>query len=163
MKKAIGCLLALLFVGLSTPAFAVDLQATVTRVIDGDTFDVLLADTGIKERVRIIGIDTPEIPRNGKKGEPFGREAEAKGHELLDGQRITLRLDKANVDDGHRDRYNRLLAHVILADGRFFTEVMISEGLGHAITNFDYDPDLKTRFLAVEQTAREAKIGIWSP
>ena len=59
------------------------------RVIDGDTVNVQL-DGGTIERIRLIGIDTPEVADPRKPVQCFGREASAHAHELLDGQTVAL-------------------------------------------------------------------------
>jgi len=84
------------------------LGGTVTRVVDGDTVDVRLA-SGKRERVRLIGIDTPEVGACG------AARATAAARRLALGKRVVLRGD-ATQDT--RDRYNRLLAYVWLPGGR---------------------------------------------
>jgi micrococcal nuclease len=81
-------------------------HATVVTVIDGDTLDVRIA--GRRERVRLIGIDTPETVHPTKPVECFGPEASARAAELLPvGSVVLLRRDVEA-----RDRYDRLLAYV---------------------------------------------------
>jgi micrococcal nuclease len=65
--------------------------ATMARVVDGDTVDVIF--DGKILRVRLIGIDTPEIVDPRKPVECFGREASARAHELLDGQTVLLAFE----------------------------------------------------------------------
>src|SRR4051794_37603279 len=123
--------LALLGVGLSasvlgqaaTALAATQGPATVARVIDGDTVDVQF-DDGSRERVRLIGIDTPEVVAPRKPVHCFGREASAYAHTLLDGQAVTVEADRSQ---GTRDRYGRLLGYLRLPDGRDFGEVMIGD------------------------------------
>ena len=91
----------------SAPDGAFALRGTVTYVIDGDTLDVRLAGGGY-ERVRLIGIDTPE------RGACYAGEATAAARRLANGRRVVLRGD-ATQDT--RDRYGRLLAYVWV-DGR---------------------------------------------
>ena len=74
----------------------------VQRVVDGDT---LLLDTG--ERVRLIGVDTPETKRPNTPVEYFGKEASAFTKRLAEGKRIRLEYDQANAHLGHKDRYGR--------------------------------------------------------
>lgn len=134
----------------------------VVRVIDGDTFVVRLQQSGIEERVRVIGLDTPETKHPRKPVEYYGREASTQAKKLLDRQTIILRLDQANAHLGHRDRYQRLLAHPRLPDGAWFAERMIGEGYGHALTRYPFDAALQERYRAAERTAREAGLGLWS-
>jgi len=66
--------------------------ASVVRVVDGDTVDVQFGD-GTTDRVRLIGIDTPEVVDPRKPVQCFGREASAHAHDLLDGQAVSIVLD----------------------------------------------------------------------
>src|SRR5689334_4640170 len=91
--------------------------ATVVRVIDGDTVDVRLE--GQVVRLRLIGIDTPEVVDPRRPVECFGREASARAHELLDGQTVAVESDPTQ---GDTDRYGRLLRYIWLSDGRLFNQ-----------------------------------------
>jgi len=138
------------FLLLALPVAAGDLSATVTHVVDGDTIHVRLAESGIDENVRIIGLDTPEMGKRDRKPEPGAIEATARANELLAGKKIILRLDPANIGIGHRDRYRRLLAHVILPDGSFFAEKMIAEGHAKALLHYPFDAELMKRYQKIE-------------
>lgn len=132
--------------------------ATVVRVVDGDTVDVQLAD-GTVERLRLIGIDTPEVVDPRKPVQCFGRDASAHAHELLDGQAVGVELDPSQ---GERDIYNRLLAYVWLPDGRNFGEAMIADGYAHEYTyNLPYA--YLDSFRAAQDTAIANQAGLWSP
>jgi micrococcal nuclease len=82
---------------------------TVTRIIDGDT--IFSNATGFAERVRIIGVDTPELARDGSAAECYGAEAMA----------FTTALQSRQVwltfDEECRDTFDRLLAHVWVGNG----------------------------------------------
>jgi len=80
-------------------------RGTVVHVVDGDTLDVDLA--GTVERVRLIGIDTPETVKPNTPVECFGRDASAYAKYLLDGQAVYIEDDPSQDS---RDRYGRLLA-----------------------------------------------------
>ena len=101
----------------------------VERVIDGDTVDVRLG--GDTVRVRLIGIDTPEVVDPRTPVECFGREASAKAHELLDGQSVAIEDDPTQ---GDADRYGRLLRYLWLPDGRLFNQEMIGQGYAFEYT-----------------------------
>ncbi|MFO7173309.1 MAG: thermonuclease family protein [Bacillota bacterium] len=124
----------------------------VERVVDGDTLEVQV--DGRTERVRLIGVDTPEV--HGQV-EPYGPEASAFTKQVLaPGTRIWLEQD---VEP--RDRYGRLLAYVWLADGRLFNEVLVREGYAQLLT---IPPNVKyvERLTAAQREAREAGRGLWA-
>ena len=86
----------------------------VLRVIDGDT--IMIDRDGIAERVRMVGIDTPETVHPSKSVECFGREASDKTKSWLEGRRVRLVADSI---EGERDKYQRLLGYVYRDDGLF--------------------------------------------
>jgi micrococcal nuclease len=121
---------------------------TLTSVSDGDT--VRLAGIG---RVRLIGIDTPEV--HGRV-ECFGREAEAFVEDLLaPGARVRYRPGREE-----RDRYGRLLAYVWLPDGRFLNGLLVSGGYAQPLT-IPPNVEFADRFVAAARRARERKRGLW--
>lgn len=83
-----------------------------TRVVDGDT--IIVNIDGKKERVRLIGVDTPETKHPNKPVEYFGREASAFTKGMVEGKKVKLEYDWQR-----RDKYGRLLAYVYLEDGTF--------------------------------------------
>jgi len=123
----------------------------VKRVVDGDT---LLLDNGV--RVRLLGVNTPEIPHDDKPAEPLGYEAADFTRRLVEGKDVTLEYDKERVDD-----YGRTLAYVYI-DGRMLNETLIEEGFSQAVTRHPYRSDRKKLFEAAEVRARAKKIGFWS-
>lgn len=126
-------------------------RARVQRVVDGDT---LLLVGG--ERVRLIGIDTPESVKPDTPPEPFGHEASAFTKELAEGREVRL------VFDRHReDQYGRTLAFVYIGDV-LLNEEIVRQGYSRAETRFDFRSDFQTRFVAAEKEARAARRGIWS-
>lgn len=149
--------LMLLFVGeekIVPPQAALDNEtATVTRIIDGDTIEVLL--NGESERVRYIGIDTPESVDPRRDPECFGSEAAKENERLVLGK--TVRLKK---DVSERDRYGRLLRFVYV-DTTLINEVLVEEGYATAAT-FPPDVSMAETFRSAEQTARENKSGLWA-
>lgn len=135
---------------------AVDANATVERVVDGDT---LVADVGgVRERVRLIGIDTPESVKKGSPVECFGKEASARMSELLPaGTAIRIELD---VEE--RDRYDRLLAYVYRAsDGVFINLTLAADGYAGLLT---YPPNVAhtDEFRVAVSTARSEGRGLWA-
>jgi micrococcal nuclease len=130
-------------------------DATLVRVIDGDTFDVAVG--GATQRVRIIGVDAPET-----NGAPicFGREATEKVTELLSEAGGRMQLEK---DVSETDRYGRILRYVWLetSSGR----VMLNEEmvrLGYAqVSTFPPDVKYQERFLGAQREAKAGNRGLW--
>ncbi|MEO8084706.1 MAG: thermonuclease family protein, partial [Ardenticatenales bacterium] len=129
----------------------------VVRVVDGDTIDVLRA--GRAERVRLIGIDTPETADPRTVVQCFGREAAARAGAMLAGKRVRIATDASQ--DEH-DKYDRLLAYVWLEDGTFVNQALIAEGFAHEYT-YDTPYRYQAEFKAAERQARERSVGLWSP
>lgn len=128
----------------------------VVKVVDGDTLDVDI--DGKIERLRLIGIDTPETVDPRKSVQCFGKEASNKAKELLMGQLVNLELDDSQ---GERDKYKRLLAYVILSDGMNFNKYMIREGYAHEYT-YDQAYKYQSEFKQAEVDARSESKGLWS-
>jgi micrococcal nuclease len=126
---------------------------TVVRVIDGDTIEVRLGS--VVERVRYIGIDTPETVHPSKPVECFGTEASAYNKLLVEGKEVRLEPD---VTD--RDKYGRLLRYVYVGDV-LVNEALVREGYAGVYT---YPPDVKydAMFRDAERVAREEARGLWS-
>ena len=122
----------------------------VERVIDGDTFKLANG-----ERVRLIGVNTPETVDPRRPVERFGPEASAFTKSRLTGKSVRLDFDKER-----RDRYGRLLAYVYV-DDRFLNEELIERGFGHAETQYPYSSAMKKRFRAAEDQAKAAHRGLW--
>ena len=112
-------------------------RAKVIKVVDGDTVDVDI-DLGFgvwlkDERVRIMGIDTPESRTSDKTEKVFGLAAKARLKELLGKQTILkTQVDKSGED--MKGKFGRILGDFIGTDGRLVTEVMIEEG--HCVPYF---------------------------
>jgi len=131
--------------------------AEFVRVVDGDTIEVHL--NGKKEKIRIIGIDTPEVVDPRVAPECMGKEASEKAKQIFGSQTsLTLEKDPTQQD---RDRYNRLLRYVWLNDGTTdYGRLIIS--LGYAS---EYTYDLPYRYQSLykeeQQKAQELKVGLW--
>jgi micrococcal nuclease len=130
----------------------------VVRVVDGDTVDVRF-DDGKIERLRLIGIDTPELVDPRKPVQCYARDASLHAHELLDGQSVSIETDPSQ---GSRDIYGRSLAYIWLADGRNFGEVMIGDGYAHEYT-YRYPYVYQDAFRAAQAEAMANQLGLWSP
>ncbi len=130
----------------------------VTRVIDGDTLDLDVADGDQRTtRVRLWGVDTPEKAfRNPPRpAEPFAQEATDLTRALAEGQRVRLILEPHRL----RGNYGRLLAFVELPDGTLLNEALVSAGLARADDRWSHR-NIK-RFKSLEYEAREAGLGLW--
>jgi len=129
--------------------------AVVKRVIDGDTVEL---ENG--EKVRYIGIDTPETLDPRKPIQCFGKEAAAKNRELVEGKLVRLEKDVTE-----RDKYNRLLKYIYVSAGESEPEIfvnleLVKRGFAHSYT---YPPDVKYQnlFVLAEKEARENGRGLW--
>ena len=118
------------------------------RVIDGDTLELAGG-----ERVRLIGVDTPESVDPRRAEEVFGREAAAFTRRQAEGQRVRLEYDEES-----RDSYGRLLAYIFLPDGTLLNAEIIRQGYGFAYTRFPYRR--QAEFVALEREAREQRRGV---
>ena len=142
----------------ATPLYAGTLSITenaywvkVQKVYDGDTFRT---DKG--EKIRLLGINTPEIARDTEPGEPFGPEAGDALRKLIAGQTVRLTFDIEK-----KDRYGRTLAQVYLRNGTWINKEMLELGMAHVYT---FPPNLKhaTELHAAERIARVQSLGIWT-
>lgn len=128
----------------------------VAKVVDGDTIDI---DINSKvERIRLIGLNTPETVDPRKTVECFGKEASAKAKELLANQKVKIAAD---ATQGDRDKYGRLLRYIWRGDGLFFNLEMIKQGYGYEYTyNFPYK--YQAEFKAAQKFAEQNKLGLWA-
>ena len=122
-------------------------EATVVRVIDGDTIEVDIG--GRLYKIRYIGIDTPEI------GRPGADEATAFNAQLVSGKTVYLEKDVSETD-----RYGRLLRYVWTDEG-MVNAILVVNGYAQVAT---YPPDVKYQqdFLEFQRQAEEAGAGLWT-
>jgi micrococcal nuclease len=131
---------------------------SVVRVVDGDTLHLDAPDSGSEvTKVRLIGVDAPEMGTGGGERMYYAEEATAFAKRLALGQRVTIYLDQ---QAGSRDRYNRLLAHVQLPDGRFLNEELLSQGFAYADLRFKHG--YYQKYVQLEASARSLKEGLWA-
>jgi micrococcal nuclease len=116
----------------------------VTRIIDGDTFET---ETG--EKVRLIGINAPEIT------DIFGEEAKTHLAQIIEGQTVDLVADHTSND---RDRYNRLLRYIIL-NGVDINKQMVLDGYAFAYLKYHFDKE--PEYKEAQLTASKNNVGIW--
>lgn len=129
----------------------------VKKVVDGDTLEIYRY--GKIEKVRLIGIDTPETLDPRKPVQCFGKEASDKTKNWLTGKQIKLEFDPIV---GEKDKYGRLLAYV-WKDGELVNLSLLKEGYAHEYTYRNQNYKYQTEFKAAEKSAKSESIGLWSP
>ncbi|MFA5997543.1 MAG: thermonuclease family protein [Candidatus Paceibacterota bacterium] len=130
--------------------------ALVTRVVDGDTIIALI--NGVSERVRLIGVDTPETVDPRKLVQCFSKEASAFTATLLQDKTVRLEFDPSQ---SNRDKYGRLLRYVFLTDGTLMDKLLITEGYGYEYT-YDTPYKYQSEFKQAQASAKELKKGLWA-
>ncbi len=128
----------------------------VVHIVDGDTIDIERG--GVKERLRLIGVNSPESVDPRRPVECFGKEASKYASSILTGQSVTIETD---TSQGLLDKYGRTLAYVFLADGRNFNELMIRDGYAYEYT---YSKPYKYQklFNDAEYDAKSHERGLWA-
>lgn len=127
----------------------------VLESADGDTIVVDMG--GTSERVRLVGVDTPETHHPDKPVQCFGQAASDFTSQLLSGKAVRLESDKQSTN---RDRYDRLLRYVYTESGELLNKKLITEGYGFAYTSFPFDKS--NEFRAAEDQAKQNGAGLWS-
>ncbi len=137
---------------LASPAQGEPVEGTVVRVVDGDTIHVKVGD--YVEKVRYIGMNTPEIHHPTKGEQPGGREAAEMNRRFVGGKRVRLELDVRS-----RDRYGRLLAYVWVGELMVNAE-LVRLGYAQVMT---VPPNVRHQelFVKLQREAREAGRGLW--
>jgi micrococcal nuclease len=146
-------LLALLFLlPLATSAGGRTIEGEVVRIVDGDTIHVRIGAR--VEKVRYIGVNTPEVHHPTKGEEPGGREAAEVNRTLVAGRHVRLELDVRE-----RDRYGRVLAYVWVGDHMVNAE-LVRRGYAQVMT---VPPNVRYQdlFIKLQRDAREAGRGLW--
>ena len=167
-KRAIACGMIAIFAACSpvstatTPTITSQAASrpsdpTVVRVVDGDT--VILRIDGRQERVRLIGLNTPESVDPRRPVECMGKEASAKATEILT-VGMPVRIEPDPTQD-LRDRNGRLLLYLWTPDGVLFNEQMIWLGYASEYT-FAAPYRFQSQFRAAEREAKTAKRGLWA-
>jgi endonuclease YncB( thermonuclease family) len=130
----------------------------VVHVVDGDTLDVDATDDVRHKpttRIRLWGIDTPEVVDPRKPVEHFGPEASAFAKSLAANALVRLDLDATKT----RDKYDRLLAYIVLPDGRMLNRVLVEEGYAYADPRYPHK--YKREFEKLMKHAKTAGKGLW--
>lgn len=127
---------------------------TVDRVVDGDTVDVA-TDAGEIQRVRILGVDTPETKKPDTPVECMGPEATETTSQIAGaGTEVTLVTDQ---DADAVDNYDRRLAHLVAGDTNLGEE-LLTRGLA---TTTSFPHGLTDTYTTTENTARRSATGLW--
>ncbi len=149
MKKA---LIFLLFIDLLAAQIRPASQGTVVVVYDGDTVKVRF-DSGAERRVRLIGIDTPEIGETPKETPLEALLAKRFTFHHLFRQRVELTYEREL-----EDRYGRLLAYV-WKDSGLFNQFILEQGFARVYLKFPYA--VKRKFIQAQKEAQEEGRGFW--
>ncbi len=126
----------------------------VSRFVDGDT--IVVDMNGQTQKVRFIGVDTPETHKPNTPVQCYGPQAAAFTKKTIGRHRVRLQSDPLSTD---RDRYNRLLRYVYLPDGTNVDELLIQSGHGFYYPYFPFS-DSK-QFAADEKSAMSTHKGLW--
>ncbi len=139
------------------PAIQVNPSQTtykIVRIVDGDT--LIIDYNGVEERVRLIGVDTPEsVHPDATKNNEFGVIASNFSKDYLESKEVSIELDVQE-----RDKYGRILAYVYVG-GQMYNKILLQEGMAKVAT---YPPNVRyvDDFKALEKTARESNKGLWA-
>lgn len=127
----------------------------VNYVHDGDTISVNM--DGREEKIRMIGVDTPETIKPNSPVECYGVAASNFTKQLLSNKTVRLESDPINQN---RDRYSRLLRYVYTQDGVLVNSFIIQQGYGFAYLSFPFTKAEEFRLAQVD--ARQHNRGVWS-
>jgi len=128
--------------------------ARVVAVHDGDTITVRV--DGRAEKVRLVGIDAPELQDERQDYRDAAYAARNYARSRLGGETVTLETEPRQ---GDRDRYARLLRYVILDDGTNVNEDLVRKGYARVYDRFNFT--MKPRFKAAESEAKREQLGVW--
>jgi endonuclease YncB( thermonuclease family) len=125
-------------------------RSIVSRIIDGDTIEL---NSG--EKIRLLGIDTPETRHSSSTVQKLGERSKAHLSKLALGKEVTI-----EQQHGRHDPYGRMLAYVYLEDGGLLNLMMVEDGFALPYTKY---PLAKTQdFILASQEARKNNRGLWS-
>lgn len=143
-----------------TSSTTVQTNATVVRVVDGDTLVARLDSENKEFTIRLLGVNTPETVDPRKPVECFGKEASAFAKKTLNAKRI--RLD-ADPQADERDKYDRLLRNVTTAEGVDFNAELVRQGYAYAYLSFPLNPERKRELKSWQEEAKINERGLWAP
>ena len=128
----------------------------VTKVTDGDTLHIAM--DGRDEKVRLIGINTPETVDPRTAVQCFGKEASLRMKDLAGGKIVRLEYDDTQ---NLRDAYDRILAYVYLEDGEMLNRKMVAEGYAYEYTYLK-PYKYQSEFRQLQTLARTNARGLWA-
>jgi micrococcal nuclease len=156
---AAGLTTATLVASVNATADAVDTTAEVLRVVDGDTIDIR-DDVRGRLRVRVLGIDTPEMKKPGYTVGCWGPEATEFAKSTLVGQRVAVVTDPTQ---DRTDRYGRTLAYLVRADGWDYSVEATRAGTALSYVYGGRPVERYGAIEAAEKEARDSGRGLWGP
>jgi micrococcal nuclease len=139
------------------PVFALEQDATVTRVVDGDT--VVVSIDGKEAKLRLMGMDTPETVDPRKSSQCFGEQAKDET-KRLEGHHVRVEFIPLEWPPVARDRYNRVLAYIFTEEEGNFNEWLVRKGFAHEYT-FKGHYKYQGEFRAAQAEAQRNKLGMW--
>lgn len=126
----------------------------ISRFVDGDTIAVDM--NGTVEKVRFVGIDTPETHKPNTPVQCYGPAAAAFTKNSIGSQHVRLVSDPLSTD---RDRYNRLLRYVYLPDGTLLNKKLVENGYAFYYPYFPFSKS--DEFASAQASAKAANKGLW--
>jgi micrococcal nuclease len=130
------------------------IYAQVTKVVDGDTLEVNYKNKEYK--VRLLCVDTPESVKQGVSVQPYGKEASEFLKTSVMGKKVKLVFEK-----GLRDRYGRVLAHVLTENDTHINSMLIRNGYAR-VEIVSPNRAFKDYFFSLQETALQEKKGFWA-
>jgi len=150
-----------------TPEYGVNYTVNVIHVVDGDTFDAVFP-AGTEERIRLLGIDTPETTANSNNEHEYGNitdldclasyglEAKTFAESWLDGKALSIQFDESA---GFKGYYGRWLAYAYLPNGTDFNAELIEQGYARAYDEATFAKD--SYYIESQNQAMDEEIGLW--
>lgn len=154
IKLLLPLSLLLLFAPSSLTVGAASHIGTVTHIIDGDT--IIVRINTLYERIRLIGIDAPEIQYGDGLSDCYAREASRELRKKIAGKTIELETDTAS---NNRDTYGRLLRYIRL-NGEDINRFLVERGAAKVYRRYEFSR--RNDFDSKEKDARLARRGVWS-
>ena len=148
-------LLIIILFSISTYTYG-DFNAQVVRIVDGDTIQVIDSN-GIKFKIRLLGIDTPELKQR------FGYESSLSLKKIIDGKSVII-ISKTEKNKPYTlGRYKRIIGKIIL-NGKDINLEMVQKGMAWHYKKYIKSQNVEDRqsYNNAEQDARLNKIGLWS-